>query len=208
MINNQLAIVGASGHGKVLGELAELCGYVVHFFDDAKQKGDLIEHWSIIGTSEDLISAKHNYCGAAVGIGDNIVRAEKIKFLLSNQIECPVLIHPTSSVSAYSKVGKGSVILAGARVTPFSSIGVGTILNTNSVVEHDCQIGNFAHLSPSVSIAGGCFIADYSWIGIGSSVKQGLSISEFSVIGAGSVVVKNIPPNVIAYGNPAKVIKD
>jgi len=46
------------------------------------------------------------------------------------------------------------------------------------------------------------------WIGDGATVCKGVTIGENSVIGAGSVVASDIPSNVVAAGNPAKVIKD
>ena len=45
------------------------------------------------------------------------------------------------------------------------------------------------------------------WLGEGVKVLKGVTIGENSIIGAGSVVTKNIPANVIAAGNPAKIIK-
>lgn len=45
------------------------------------------------------------------------------------------------------------------------------------------------------------------WIGGGSIVVAGVTIGDNSVIGAGSVVVKDIPANVVAVGNPCRVIK-
>jgi acetyltransferase-like isoleucine patch superfamily enzyme len=45
------------------------------------------------------------------------------------------------------------------------------------------------------------------WLGTGVLVLKGVTIGENSVIGAGSVVVKDIPANVIAAGNPCKVIR-
>ncbi|CCQ12000.1 Acetyltransferase SypM [Pseudoalteromonas luteoviolacea B = ATCC 29581] len=46
-----------------------------------------------------------------------------------------------------------------------------------------------------------------AWLGTGVTVLAGVTIGEGSIIGAGSVVTKNIPPNSIAAGNPAKVIR-
>lgn len=50
-------------------------------------------------------------------------------------------------------------------------------------------------------------ISDNVWLGEGVCVLPGCTIGFGSIIGAASVVTKNIPPNCIAVGNPAKVIK-
>ncbi|WP_258436943.1 sugar O-acetyltransferase [Helicobacter monodelphidis] len=50
-------------------------------------------------------------------------------------------------------------------------------------------------------------IGDRVWIGIGATICPGVTIGENSIIAAGSVVTKDIPPNVIVGGNPARVIK-
>jgi acetyltransferase-like isoleucine patch superfamily enzyme len=46
-----------------------------------------------------------------------------------------------------------------------------------------------------------------SWIGANTIILPGVIIGENSVVGAGSVVTKSIPDNVVAVGNPARVIK-
>ena len=50
-------------------------------------------------------------------------------------------------------------------------------------------------------------IADDVWIGGGAILLPGVSIGKGSVIAAGSVVTKDIPPSVVAAGNPCRVIK-
>ena len=59
--------------------------------------------------------------------------------------------------------------------------------------------------------SGGCkpiIIEDNVWLGANSTILKGVIIGKNSVIGAGSVVTKNIPANVIAAGNPCRVIKE
>lgn len=51
-------------------------------------------------------------------------------------------------------------------------------------------------------------VGDNVWIGAGCSILPGVTIGDNAVIGAGSVVVKDIPANVLAVGNPCKVIKE
>ena len=46
------------------------------------------------------------------------------------------------------------------------------------------------------------------WIGAGAVIMPGVTIGDNSVIGADSVVTKDIPPNVVAYGNPCRVARE
>lgn len=87
-------------------------------------------------------------------------------------------------------------------------IGKNTLLGPNVQVysiTHDYKkIGEefFKGIPKKVSIG------DNSWIGGGTIVLPGVKIGNNSVIGAGSLVTKDIPDNVIAYGNPCKIIKN
>lgn len=51
-------------------------------------------------------------------------------------------------------------------------------------------------------------IEDNVWIGAGAIIMPGVTIGENSVIGAGSIVTKSIPKNVIAVGNPCRVLRE
>ena len=50
-------------------------------------------------------------------------------------------------------------------------------------------------------------IGENVWIGAGTIIVPGVTIGKNSVIGAGSVVVKDIPDNVVAVGNPCRVLR-
>lgn len=67
----------------------------------------------------------------------------------------------------------------------------------------DPNLRHRSDLAPSAPT----IIEDNVWIGMNAVIMKGVTIGQNSVIGANSVVVRDIPPNVIAAGNPAKVIK-
>lgn len=208
MISKKIAIIGASGHGKVVAELAELNGYSVEFYDDAFPVKCQIEHWRIMGDTNTLLENLTSYTSVAVGIGNNSIRENKIQLLLSQGASLPVLVHPSAQISNYSQLGQGSVVMAGAIINPFVKVGIGAIINTGAVLEHDCQLDDFVHISPNATLAGECRVGARAWFGIGSCIKQQLEIGADSIVGAGSVVVTNISAGRIAYGNPAKEKKD
>lgn len=108
------------------------------------------------------------------------------------------------------------------------SIGARTFVNYNLTaldvakitIGEDCQLGpNVQLLTPTHPIdpqprrdkleaAEPITLGDNVWLGGGVTVCPGVTIGDNSVIGAGSVVTKDIPANVIAVGNPARVIRD
>lgn len=201
-----LYILGASGHGKVVADIAEQLGFTVKFYDDDYPNKVQIEHWPIFGTCNDLVSLKNN-CNAIVAIGNNNIREEKQAILSKYGFNMVTLIHPNAVVSQYATIGRGSVIVAGAIINAFATVGNACIINTGATVGHDCIIDGFTHICPNVALAGGVAVGSKSWVGIGSQVKQLVTIGDNCLIGAGSTVVKNIPDNVTAFGSPAVVIK-
>lgn len=124
---------------------------------------------------------------------------------------------------------------AGAHIRPplyvdygtYITVGEDTFVNYNLTaldvapitIGRDCQIGpNVQLLTPThpvepeprrdkLEAARPITIGDNVWLGGGVIVLAGVTIGENSVIGAGAVVTKDIPANVVAVGNPARVIR-
>lgn len=201
----RLAILGASGHGKVVADIAECCRWEeIVFFDDAWPSVTTNGCWQVAGDSQTLVQRLKQFNGVVVAIGNNVVRAQKLAWL--NQMSAPLvtLIHPSAVVSRYAELGIGTVAMPGVVVNAGTRAGVGTILNTGCSVDHDCVIESCVHISPGARLAGGVHVGAQSWIGIGASVKQLVRIGQNVTVGAGAAVVADLSDDITAVGVPAR----
>ncbi|WP_421921672.1 acetyltransferase [Marinobacter salarius] len=201
----RLAVLGASGHGKVVADAAELAGWQgVCFFDDAWPGLTMNGHWPVVGSSAELLDSLEEYDGVVVGIGDNQIRRQKLRDLDAAGASVVSVIHPAAKVSPYVKLGRGVVVFANAVINADVVVGPGAIINTGSVIEHDCHVGECSHISPNATLAGGVILGQQVWIGANACVKQLISIGDEVVVGMGSVVLQNVVSGMVVAGNPAK----
>ena len=191
-MNNRIAIIGAGGHGKVVGEIALLNEYkLINFFDD-RAKNIKEFPFSIIDTLDYLKGHLDDYDAFFVAIGDNQIRSEKIEWLRKNKKNIVSLVHPRSTISKFSSIEIGTCVMANAVINAGSIIKEGAIINTSASVDHDCLIEDFAHVSPNCSISGSVRIGKFTHLGTGTSVYPGINIGNNVKSGIGSKVFKNI----------------
>ncbi len=100
-------------------------------------------------------------------------------------------------------IGPHSVIMSG--VTRPTKIGNQVIIGQYTDIGHDCIIGNRTEII-STFVSGFVEIGDDTVIHAGSTIRNRIRIGKNTIIGQGSNVVKDIPDNVVAYGNPCTVI--
>lgn len=104
--------------------------------------------------------------------------------------------------------------------------GIYANFNLNLVDDTHIYIGDHVMIAPNVTIATGTHpispilrqkgiqynlpvhIGKNVWIGSGVQIMPGVTIGENTIIGAGSVVTKDIPSDVVAFGNPCKVVRE
>lgn len=141
-----------------------------------------------------------------IGIGEPKKNIEVLKKFQG--FKFPNLIHPSFVGSSDSIVfGQGNIITAGCVFTVDIKVGSFNIFNLNTTVGHDTEIGSFNVMNPGVSLSGGVKIGDGILLGANSTVLQYLKIGDNSILGAGAVLTKDLDPNSLAVGVPAKVIK-
>lgn len=194
---NRLIIIGASGHGKVVADIAKRNGYTdIVFLDDDKE---IIEcgDYPVIGNTKNAPNGD-----LFIAIGNAFTRLKLWDRFKGRTF--PTLIHPDAVIADGVKIGDGTVVMAGVVINPGVRIGNSCIINTSSSIDHDCTIGNYSHISVGTHLCGTVLVGDYSWIGAGATVSNNVSICSKVTIGAGAVVVKNIEEQGTYIGVPAR----
>ena len=107
------------------------------------------------------------------------------------------------------KIGKYCLITPGVRIMAAESIEIGdACMFAHGAYISDADWHGIYDRSEPVGNTKPIILKDNVWIGDSAIVCKGVTIGENSIIGAGAVVTKNIPANVVAAGNPAKVVKN
>lgn len=196
-----LIIIGASGHAKVIADIAIKSGRNIRgFLDDNATE---IVGEKVLGTLLDADKFKED-CEFVLAIGSNDFRR---KFSSEHKYTYATLVHPSAQIGMLATLGEGTVVMANAVVNSCAEIGKHCIINTGAVIEHDNVLGDFVHVSPNATLAGTVKIGMLTHIGAGAVVKNNTSICDNCIVGAGAVVINNISQSGTYVGVPARRIK-
>lgn len=196
----RLIIIGASGHGKVVADIAKLRGYEDILFLDDNPNLTRCGKYPVVGKSSEINKFDGN---VIVAIGNAKIRQKLQHSIDSTRLV--TLIHPDAVVAEDASISYGSVIMAGVIINSGTVIGRGCIINTASSVDHDCNIGEFCHIAIGAHLAGSVKIGNKTWIGAGAVVSNNIEICANCMIGAGAVVVKDINEGGVYIGVPARL---
>ncbi|MFM7037832.1 MAG: acetyltransferase [Planctomycetaceae bacterium] len=210
----RLVVIGAGGHGRVVVDALQRLGQAaecVILDADETQHGGSVLGIPIRGGDELLPALRgEGFSEFLVAIGGLRSFGLRRKLFVAARragLSGHVLRHPASVLAESARFGEGSQFLAGAIVNACVSIGENCILNTASVVEHDCRLGADVHVAPRACLAGGVEVGDQVHIGAGAIICENLRIGARSIVGAGAVVIRDVPPDAVVAGVPAKAIR-
>lgn len=165
----------------------------------------------VVGTDDDLPKLlKDGWTDAFItvgSVGDTSLRRRLYRMVKETGFCIPFILDPSATLAGDCVISEGVYIGKCAVVNAGAFLGAGVIINTGAIIEHDCKIGDFTHISPGTILCGQVSIGTDSHIGAGSVVRQLIRIGNNTLVGAGSVVVKDLPDQIKAYGNPCRVVE-
>ncbi|WP_226034562.1 2,3,4,5-tetrahydropyridine-2,6-dicarboxylate N-acetyltransferase [Aquibacillus saliphilus] len=125
-------------------------------------------------------------------------------------------IEPGAVIRDQVEIGDGCVIMMGAMINIGSAIGEGTMIDMNATLGGRATVGKNCHVGAGAVLAGvieppsadPVIIEDGVVIGANAVILEGVRVGEGAVVAAGAIVTKDVPPNTVVAGTPARVIKE
>jgi sugar O-acyltransferase (sialic acid O-acetyltransferase NeuD family) len=192
-------------------------------YDLASRINDSQIRWTNIVFIDDVCAEKEFYGTEVHRLDEYNSERKNIEFIIANGT--PVhrkmiydkivsrgfamtnLIDPTVIISPTAKVGKGVIMKPYAQVTSEALIEDNVMIHYYVAVGHDCIIRKHSCLSTNVCIGGKAVVGKETYVGMGAIIKEDITIGDNVIISMGAVAHTDIKSDVIAVGNPARVVK-
>jgi sugar O-acyltransferase (sialic acid O-acetyltransferase NeuD family) len=210
-MKKKIILVGCGEHARMVMDniedqgVFEIFGLTTHL--DA-ELGKKIYGYSVVCKDDEiprLLKENPDIEGYFLGVG-NMKTRSRLYPELDRILPAVSVIHPATVISRHATIGKGNLIEAYVKVANGATLGDHCIINTFSAVNHDQTLGNNVLIAGNVSMAGKR-IGQNTIIADGASIGFKKSVGRNCIVGDGAVVTKDLPDNVVAYGNPARVVR-
>jgi hypothetical protein len=190
-----LYILGSSGFAREVAAYARLLApeRAVFFVDDYDQSGESL-------TAAQYVERLRGDGGESVlGAGRCEIRRKQLAEL---QPPFATIIHPAAVVMG--EVAPGCVIAPGAVIAPNARLESHVVVNYNATVGHDTLIQRLSVVGPGSAVGGWCQLGEASYVGAGALIRERLHIGHDAIIGMGAVVTRDVSPEQVAVGVPAR----
>lgn len=208
----KLAIYGAGGLGREAKEYADLQNEQeekwseIFFLDDGIDEGKFfgtrLVHWDTF-----LESDYFDETEVVLTLGDPVSKRKVFESIKDSGCRFGQIVAPSARVSKTAKVGSSLVVLEGAIVESLTELGDCVVVDNYATVGRDSVVGSYCHIAAKSSIGGESVLGEGVFIGLCVSTKQCNKIGSYVTVGMGSVVLKDLPDEVVAVGNPCRILR-
>ncbi|MBM3241761.1 hypothetical protein FJZ31_36260 [Candidatus Poribacteria bacterium] len=205
---SDLIILGTGVHAAEMAEIVEqinrieptwnLLGFIAPN-EQTDRAGEEINGYPILGTRKVLADYPDVWYVPDNGFPDLVgIPAQRLASIVA----------PSSFVSRTARIGAGCVVYPNCFIGLNVTLGHRVFILSGSIINHDDKLGDRVVVCSSVSLAGFVTVEAGCYLGQACTIKQYLRIGRGSLIGMGSIVVKDVPPNSVMVGNPARKLRD
>jgi sugar O-acyltransferase (sialic acid O-acetyltransferase NeuD family) len=210
---DQFVVWGSSGHALVIADLLQAQGgqIIATFDNDAAAQpiaDDIPVFHGKAGFADWQRAAPTQSVRYVIAIGGarGADRLDLADFLESHGLSPATVIASDASVARSSLVEPGAQVLARGIIAARATLGRQSIVNNGAQVDHECRVDAGVHLAPGAVLCGRVSVGRCAFIGAGSVVLPRLTIGAGATVGAGAVVTRDVAPQTIVAGNPARII--
>jgi len=211
----ELVIIGAGGFGRETAEAVRaLNDYGAHWKlggyldDDPARHGTAIDGSPVLGSTDELGNLTDVSVVVCTGRPDNYFSRRRIVERLALPPErYATIVHPSASVSATSRLGPGTVLLAQTVLTATVTVGSHVAVMPHVTLTHDDVIDDFATIASGVCLGGNVHVGRSAYVGAGALVREERSIGAGALVGMGAVVTRDIPAGEVWAGVPARRLR-
>lgn len=207
-----IVVIGAGGFGREVHDVivainaarSEPDWDFLGFIDDGRPDPELLSRRGAthLGGTEALPTI--GSAAFVVGVGNPTTRRRLVDAAERSGLAAATLVHPSATIGVDVEIGEGSIICSHASLTTNIRIGRHVHIDQNVAIGHDVTLHDFCRMNPGATVAGTVTIEEDATMGASSTVIQGLTIRRGATVGAGAAVVRDLPPNVVAVGVPAR----
>ena len=118
------------------------------------------------------------------------------------------LIHPTAFLGSNVRIGEGVFVNVNATVGPNAILDDFCTMNRCVSIGHETRIGKHALIGPNATIAGSVTVGDCATVAMMATIIDKVRVGAWTFVGAASLVTKDLPERVVAFGVPARIVRD
>jgi len=176
--------------------------------DDPSIQGRVLDGAPVVGPTSSISGYPDAAAVVTIGNpGDFTSRRRIVSELDLGPDRWATVIHPAAVVARGTRIGHGTIMLAGAVTTSPVGIGSHVVVMPAVVLTHDDVVADYCTLASGARLAGGVSVGEGAYVGAGALIRERCTIGAWSLVGMGAAVTTDIPSGEVWAGVPARRLR-